>query len=82
MPNDQTLNDLAVETLTCLKEAQNAGAKYNDFGSVLGVRDEIELIESELRDSLNRAGLRLSRLCYRIRKWEKNDREVALLTNR
>jgi hypothetical protein len=41
---DPTLNDLAVEALTELKQAERAGGKYNDFGSILGVRDELELI--------------------------------------
>ena len=76
---DQTLNDLAVETLSEIAEAKKAGSNYNDFGSVLGVRDEIERIEQELRQTLNRVGLRASYLKMRIHKWEKGERDVSLL---
>jgi hypothetical protein len=78
-PRDQSLNDLAVETLADFKEVQSLGAGYNDCGSVLGVRDEIKMIERELEQTLNRCGLRIAQLRCKIEKWEKGERDVDML---
>lgn len=79
MKSNQTLNDLALETLSELKEVRRLSHQYNDFGSILGVRDELGLIERELQETLDRVGLRCMYLKMRIGKWEKGEREVEML---
>lgn len=79
---DESLNDLASETLRIFSEAVNAAAPFNDFGSVLGARDEIELIERDLREALCTARLRAGRLKVRIGKWDRGEREVGKLKDR
>lgn len=79
MSPNQTLNDLAVETLSELKEVRRLSHQYNDFGSILGVRDEMELIEQELQETLDRVGLRCMYLKMRIGKWEKGEHKVGML---
>lgn len=76
---DETLNDLAVDTLTVLNDTKKRAHNYNDFGSVLGVRDEMDRIEKDLEDALRAARRRLRYLRHRIDKWEDGDREVQLL---
>ncbi len=76
---NKSLNDLAIETMTQLAATEQAAKKYCDFGSVLGVRDEMEMIQRELTETLHRVSLRAMYLKMRIEKWEEGNREVGLL---
>lgn len=65
--------------LTDIEEAKRAAAPFCDFGSILGARDEMEEINRELSECMNRISRRARKLRERIRRWNANQREVDML---
>jgi hypothetical protein len=78
--SESSLDALAVRAVTCLSRCQRSADKYNDYGSVMAIRDEVEEIESDLRAALYSATRRSRRLSRRIELWESENREVDLLS--
>jgi hypothetical protein len=72
-----TLNDLTLKAMVSLTKAQEVAQPYNDFGSVLGAQDELNRIENDLRDQLQKTLVDSDRLRRRVTKWEAGDREVT-----
>lgn len=69
MPHQsETLNDIAISTLTEIDSAQRVANGQNDYGSAMGCCDEMDLIQEDLRRSLLSIRLRAWRLKYRIQK--------------
>jgi hypothetical protein len=78
--SESSLDALAVRDITCLSRCQRSADKYNDYGSVMAIRDEVEEIESDIRAALYSATRRSRRLSRRIELWESENREVDLLS--
>jgi len=74
-----SLEERAFRAVEAFRSAEKAADNYNDFGSVLGVQDEITEICETLMHDLGRAATRSRRLENRIKAWEKGERTVSML---
>lgn len=75
----ETLESLAIDTVARVNELLKITHNYNDFGGVMGVRDEADEIMETLNRDLRRARRTAARLKSRVAKWEAGDRSVDLL---
>lgn len=75
----ETLAEKAQRTLAALAAAEEAAEKYNDFGSVMGIQDDIGQIRDDLHRALGSACVRATRLNSRIKAWESGERSVDML---
>ena len=75
----ETLESLAIDTIARVNELLKLTHNYNDFGGVMGIRDEVEDITETLHRDLRRARRMAARLKSRVAKWEAGDRSVDLL---
>jgi hypothetical protein len=74
-----TIEDLATRAVAALKEAEKMAHRYNDFGSVMGIQDELHEIYEELSADLCKASRRSKRLITRIIHWEAGNMDVPML---
>lgn len=74
----KSIHQLAIETLMRFEESKTRALGYNDYGSIMRVRYEIDLIERELTETLNRVGLRCVYLNEAIRNHESGEYGVYL----
>jgi hypothetical protein len=75
----ESMSDMILGTIERIKEASRAANNYNDFGSFLGVQDEINAIDEDLDRELRIARSRAARLIRRIKQWEAGERKVDML---
>lgn len=75
----ETLESLAMDTIARVNELLKLTHNYNDFGGVMGVRDDVDEITDTLHQDLRRARRMTARLKSRVAKWEAGDRTVDLL---
>lgn len=68
-----------MDTIARVNELLKLTHNYNDFGGVMGVRDEVDEITETLHRDLRRARRTAARLKSRVAKWEAGDRTVDLL---
>ena len=79
--SDETLEAVAIDAVAKVRELQQIAHAYNDYGGVLGVREEVEEIVDTLIRDLRRARRLARRLGLRVQKWEAGERNVDLLSS-
>lgn len=75
----QEINDVAVRALKLLDELEKLADPFNDYGSVMGIQDELDEIYKDTKDALYSTCRRSKRLKKRIQLWNEGNLTVDKL---